>query len=151
MVAREVTIVLPGKKYTPEEILRLAVRRAPMIAVPIVLGTVLAFAISTVLPKRYRSETVIMLLPQRVPDSYVKTTITAKIEDRLATLESQILSRSRLERIILDLNLYQSLRARLPMEDVVQRMREEITVKVEAKESFQRWRIPLKRLRLLAN
>ena len=67
MVSSEVAIVLPGKKYTPDEIFRLAVRRAPMIAMPIVLGTVLAFAISTVLPKRYRSETVIMLLPQRVP------------------------------------------------------------------------------------
>src|SRR5437899_13030727 len=105
-------------------------------AVPLVLGTALAFAISTQLPNWYRSETVIMLLPQRVPDSYVKTTITSKIEDRLATLENQILSRSRLERIILDLSLYQTLRARLPMEDVVQRMREEITIKVEGKESL---------------
>jgi len=129
--------MLPGKKYSPEEIVRLIVRRSPLIGLLLALGAALAYGISTRLPNRYRSETVIMLLPQRVPDSYVKTTITSKIEDRLATLENQILSRSRLERIILDLNLYQTLRARLPMEDVVQRMREEITVKVEGKESFR--------------
>ena len=48
-----------------------------------------------------------MLVRPRVPDEYVKTTVTAKIDDRLATLQEQILSRSRLERIILDLNLYE--------------------------------------------
>ena len=129
--------MLPGKKYPPEEILRLVARRAGMIAVSVMFGTALAYAISTQLPNRYRSETLIMLLPQRVPDSYVKTIITTKIEDRLASLENQILSRSRLERIIVDLNLYEMLRARLPMEDVVLRMREDITVKVEGKESFR--------------
>ncbi len=79
-----------------------------------------------------------MLVPQRVPDSYVKSTVTTRIEDRLASLEDQILSRSRLERIILDLNLYEDLRTKLPMEDVVQRMRLDIgSIKIEGKESFR--------------
>ena len=55
-----------------------------------------------------------MLVPQRIPDSYVKSTVATPIESRLATLKEQIMSRSRLERIILDLGLYPSLRQRLP-------------------------------------
>ena len=78
-----------------------------------------------------------MLSPQRVPDSYVKTTVTSRLEDRLGTLSDQILSRSRLERIILDLNVYPQLRRRYAMEDVVQRMRLDIDIKVESKESFR--------------
>jgi succinoglycan biosynthesis transport protein ExoP len=57
------------------------------------------------------------------------------MEDRLATLEGQLLSRSRLERIILDLDLYQPLRRTLPTEEVVQRMRANITVRIESKDS----------------
>ena len=78
-----------------------------------------------------------MLFPQRIPDSYVKSTVTANIEDRLATLQDQILSRSRLERIILDLGPVPAVASKLPMEDVVQRMRKDIDVKVEGKDSFR--------------
>jgi polysaccharide chain length determinant protein (PEP-CTERM system associated) len=120
--------MLPGKKYTPEDILRLAGRRAWFVVIPLVVATALAVAVGERLPKKYRSETLIMLIPQRIPDSYVKASGSDNLEDRLATLEDQLLSRSRLERIILDLNLYPSLRQTLPMEDVVQRMRKDITV-----------------------
>lgn len=129
--------MLPGKKYTPDDILRLARRRAWIVVLPLILATVVANVVAKRLPAKYRAETLIMLMPQRVPDSYVKATVTEKVEDRLATLEDQILSRSRLERIILDLDLYSDLRRRAPLETVVERMRKEITIKVEGKESFR--------------
>jgi polysaccharide chain length determinant protein (PEP-CTERM system associated) len=120
--------VLPGKKYTPEDIVKLAGRRAWLLVIPLVVATAAAVAVGQRLPKKYRSDTLIMLVPQRIPDSYVKSAGSDNLEDRLATLEDQLLSRSRLERIILDLNLYPSLRKTLPMEDVVLRMRRDITV-----------------------
>jgi polysaccharide chain length determinant protein (PEP-CTERM system associated) len=129
--------VLPGKKYTPEDILRLALRRAWLVVIPLVLATGLAAAVAKRLPSWYRSETLIMLMPQRVSDSFVKSAATEKIEDQLATLEDQILSRSRLERIILDLDLYRDQRQREPLENIVERMRKEITIKIEGKESFR--------------
>jgi polysaccharide chain length determinant protein (PEP-CTERM system associated) len=77
-------------------------------------------------------------VPQTVPDEYVKSTVSAPIEDRLSSISDQILSRSRLERIITDLDLYKNERANnAVMEDVVRRMRTELTVKVEGKESFR--------------
>jgi succinoglycan biosynthesis transport protein ExoP len=137
--------VLPGKVYSPEEIVRLAVRRAWLIAIPLALGLATAVAVSKLLPDHYRSETLIMLVPQRISDSYVKSTVAdanstgadVNVEDRLSTLQDQILSRSRLERIIVDLGLYPVLRRTLPMEEVVSRMRLDITVKIEGKESFR--------------
>jgi protein tyrosine kinase modulator len=129
--------VLPGKNYTPEEIIRIAAKRAWLIVITVAVGAGAAVMVSRRLPNKFRSETLIMLIPQRIPEAYVKGAITARIEDRLNTLEDQILSRSRLERIIEDLDLYRALRKRLPMEDVVQRMRDDITFKTEGRQSFR--------------
>jgi polysaccharide chain length determinant protein (PEP-CTERM system associated) len=65
-------------------------------------------------------------VPQRVPESYVRSTVTARIEDRLLSIQQQILSRSRLERVIDDFNLYPEVRQKLAMEDIVDRMRTDI-------------------------
>src|ERR1700752_4882746 len=99
--------MLPGKKYAPEDVLRILLRQSWLVVVPLVVCALGAFAWSKRLPNRYRSETLIMVVPQRISDKYVSTPVTARVEDRLATLKDQILSRSRLERIILDLELYQ--------------------------------------------
>lgn len=89
------------------------------------------------LPNRYRSETVILVVPQRVPESYVRATVTSDISDRLRTIREQILSRTRLEVIIKDLNLYAYERARMPMEDVVERMRRDVVVDIVKGNSFR--------------
>src|SRR5215467_10200378 len=129
--------MLPGKKYTPEDIFHIALRRLWIVVVGVGLCAAVAFAVSKRLPNQFRSETLIMLIPQRIPDAYVKSAVSSRIEDRLNALEDQILSRSRLEHIILDLGLYPRLRKTLPMEDVVQRMRDDIAIKTEGKESFR--------------
>jgi polysaccharide chain length determinant protein (PEP-CTERM system associated) len=103
----------------------------------LVLGIAGAVAGSRFLVDKYRSETLIMVVPQRIPDSYVKSTVTAKIEDRLPGISQQILSRSRLERIITDLALYPEERRTGIMEDVVQRMRNDIQVGIEKGDSFR--------------
>jgi polysaccharide chain length determinant protein (PEP-CTERM system associated) len=76
-----------------------------------------------------------MVVPQRIPDTFVKPTVTATVQDRLTSISDQIMSRSRLERIILDLDLYKEMRATGIMEDVVQRMRQDIKPSVDGKEA----------------
>ena len=73
----------------------------------------------------YRSETLIMIIPQRVPDSYVKSTVTQTVEDRLPAISDQIMSRSRLEKIVLDQSALQE-RQQALMEDVLTRMRSDV-------------------------
>lgn len=130
--------MLPGKSYSPEDIIRILLRRAWIILLLVGIGSTAAIVVSKRLPDKFRSETLIMLIPQRISEAYVKGAVTTRIEDRLNSLENQILSRSRLERIILDLDLYKELRRSLPMEEVVRRMGEyDIIVKTEGKESFR--------------
>jgi polysaccharide chain length determinant protein (PEP-CTERM system associated) len=128
--------MLPGKKYAPEDFVAILRRRAWLVAVPFVLVSVGTLAGSQYLPDRYRSETLILVVPQRVPESYVKATVTTRIEDRLQSISQQILSRTRLERIIQDFNLYAEERQTGIMEDVVERMRKDIDVKVVKGDAF---------------
>jgi len=116
------------RTYTPHDILHTFFRRRWLVLVPVALGLAAAPLLSGLAPEKFRSETLIMVVPQRVPDSYVKATITETIADRLPSISEQILSRSRLERIITDMNLYPALRGRRVMEDVIQVMRGDVTV-----------------------
>lgn len=118
--------MLPGKKYTPDDILRIARKRWWMAVIPAVVGVAGAAAYAYTLPDQFRSQTYIMVTPQQIPDAYVRTFTTQRIEDRLASLQQQILSRTRLERVISDFNLYPEQRRQMPMEDVVELMRRNI-------------------------
>jgi protein tyrosine kinase modulator len=118
--------VLPGQRYLPEDILRIAWRRKWIILIPFVVATISGVLVTNRLPNKFKSETLILVVPQRVPESYVRPTVTAPIEGRLASIQHQILSRSRLERIIVDFSLYPEVRARRPMEAVVDIMRQDI-------------------------
>jgi polysaccharide chain length determinant protein (PEP-CTERM system associated) len=117
------------RKYTSDDITQVLVKRRWLILVPFALGLSLAPFLSTLVQEKYRSEALILVVPQRVPDSYVKATITDTVEDRLPSITEQILSRSRLERIITDMNLYPERRKRMVMEDVVAGMRNDVIIK----------------------
>lgn len=129
--------MLPGKVYTPEEYVKIAWRYRWLILIPFVLAAIGTFAVARVLPDRFRSETLILVVPQRVPEAYVKSTVTARIEDRLQSISQQILSRTRLERIIQDFNLYEKERKTGIMEDLVERMRRDIEVQIVKGDAFR--------------
>jgi len=129
--------VIPGKQYTPEDIVLIAWRRKWWGVLPAIAITVGVYAWVRTLPNLYRSDTLILVVPQRVPENYVKSTVTTRIEDRLQSIQQQILSRTRLERIIQDFNLYAEARKTAIMEDVVERMRGNIAVQVVKGDAFR--------------
>jgi polysaccharide chain length determinant protein (PEP-CTERM system associated) len=120
--------MLLGKRYTIVDYGRAAWRRRWFIAVPFGACVLATLVYSSRLPNVYQSEMMIQIVPQRVPESYVQSTVTMRTEDRLSALSQQVMSRTQLEKLIGDLNLYPNDRARLPMEDVVEEMRQAIDV-----------------------
>lgn len=120
--------MIPGHKYTTEDVLDAVMRRKWLIICPVLVFGIAAFLITRSMPNVYRSETTILVVPQRVPESYIRSTVTNRIEDRLRSIREQVLSRSMLEPIILEFNLYPEQRQHIPMEDVVARMRTEVDV-----------------------
>jgi polysaccharide chain length determinant protein (PEP-CTERM system associated) len=115
--------MLPGKRYTPEAVLRILWRRKWVLVVPLLLIATTTAIVAHRLPNRYRSETLVLIVPQQIPESYVQPTVSARLEDRLASLNQQILNRTRLEQIIREFNLYPQERKTAIMEDIVDRMR----------------------------
>jgi polysaccharide chain length determinant protein (PEP-CTERM system associated) len=117
-------LLIPGRQYSFETLVEIARRRKWLIVLPAIAIAAAAAVVIQRLPNVYRSETLILVVPQRVPESYVRSTVTARIEDRLQAISQQILSRTRLEQIVTDFNLYPEERAEGElMEDIVEHMR----------------------------
>jgi len=123
-----------GRTHTLDEIVGLVVHRRWLILVPFALGVAAAPLLARFAPERYRSEALILVIPQRVPDSYVKATVSETVEQRLPALTDQILSRSRLEQIIQEMDLYKAERSRDVMENVVETMRHDISTSAVGKD-----------------
>ena len=88
------------------------------------------FVVAMRMPDVYRAETVVMVDPQQVPRDYVASTVTASISDRLSTIQQQVLSPSRLRKLIDSLNLYADLRDKRSKEDLTRMMQGSISVEL---------------------
>lgn len=117
--------------------LEIVLRRKWLIVLSFVLITIGGTVYSYMLPELYRASTLILVQQQKVPKAYIEPTVTSPIGERLHTISQEIMSRTRLEAIINELNLYQDLRGTLFMEEIVERMRKDITLEVRGKDSFQ--------------
>jgi polysaccharide chain length determinant protein (PEP-CTERM system associated) len=91
-------------------------------------GTALALGATLVLPKRFTSQTIVLVDQPTVSPDLVKPVITEQTNQRLASMQEQILSRSRLQPIIEKFGLYPSERGTLHMEELVAKLRSAIEV-----------------------
>ena len=108
-----------------------------VIGATIVAAAVTATLSHVLMTTRYQSEALVLVVPQMVPAASVGASVTTHTEDRLQAITQRILSRSRLERIIEDLNLYQEQRKTSNMQDVVGQMRGNIGVQVVKDDGFR--------------
>jgi polysaccharide biosynthesis transport protein len=101
----------------------------------VVLGTVLltlaGFTFVLLLPDRYKASTTILVDPQKVPEKYVSPTVSSDPGQRLSTITQQVLSSTRLQQIIDDMQLYPELRGKISREELIELMRRDITITVK--------------------
>ncbi len=109
-----------------EDYLAIARRRKWWIIVPAIVLPLIAFGVSLALPEKWTSQTMVLIEQQKVPDNYVKPILSEDLNERLATMKEQILSRTRLEPIIQRFELYPG--KGLPMEERLSLMRKAVTV-----------------------
>lgn len=107
----------------------LLARRRWLMLVPFCAAMAAGLLLALKLPKTYEATTLILVQPQRVPEKMVQPVVTAGIEYRISTISQQILSRSNLERVIENFNLFSGEREMLP-EDKIEDLRKRITVEV---------------------
>ena len=96
--------------------------------------TVAGASVISFLPNVYRSTATVLVDRQQVPEAFVRSTVTSALETRLHTISQEVLSRSRLEELIDRFGLYRDLRKRVPLEDVIGRMRSDIKLEIKSAE-----------------
>lgn len=125
------TATAGSPQLSPEHYLRLIFHRKWLVLGTFVLVTAITVVVVNRMPDSFNSETLILVDPQKVPESYVRATVTGDVRNRLGTLSQQILSATRLQKIIDSLNLYPEERKKqVAREDIITRMRANISVGV---------------------
>jgi polysaccharide chain length determinant protein (PEP-CTERM system associated) len=105
-------------------------RRRWQFLLPFFCGWVLVWGVSWLLPSTYRSGTLILVEQPSVPEKYVVSNIDSDIQHQLDSITQQILSRTRLLRIIDKLGLYPEERKHESQDDLVEKMSKDIEIEL---------------------
>lgn len=116
------------RQLTAKDYVTILKRRWWMFGLLVILGGAAGFGTARVLPKRYTSQTQVLVQQPTVPMDIVKSVLSEDINQRLSGMQQQILSRSRLEGVIRQFGLFADEVGTVSMDDLVDRLRKMITV-----------------------
>ena len=78
-------------EMTLEDLIGIVRRRWLLLTVMAVLGVALGYGATRVLPKRYTSQTLVLVEQPKVPEDYVRAVVSDDINQRLASMQQEIL------------------------------------------------------------
>lgn len=114
----------------PVEFIEIFQRKKWLIIFSVLLIMFGAFVYCVVVPNQYRSSTTILVLPQSVPEKYVSSIVTYNLEERLTATSQQIMSRTRLMKVIDQYDLYKEARSSTSPEILAEKMRKDIKIDI---------------------
>ena len=116
----------------PKTIIDIVIKRRWIVMIPFFLAMIVGIVLSVKLPRIYEASTLILIQPQKVPQNYVQSIVTTDPGRRISTLSQQILSRTNLEKIIDEFQLFTRARKfeNLYVEDKINSLRKNISVSV---------------------
>ncbi len=119
---------MPDTDHIREGFLRSLRRRQrpALIAVAAIFG--IAALLALFMPPVYRSTATILIEKQDIPPELVRSSITSFASERIATIRQQVMTRTNLQGIIDKHGLYKNQRGSETIEEVIQRMRDDIAV-----------------------
>jgi len=120
---------------SPEYIKGALLRRMWYIALPFFVIATGAVLYCIKAPRVYLGKTLILVEPQKVPSDFVKSTVTMELADRLRTIEEQVKSRTKLEKIVNEQGLYPEIRATRTMTDAVEALSRNVGIRVNQSRS----------------
>ncbi len=105
-------------------------RRWTILLTSLALGAI-STALVLVLPPVYHADALVVVDSQKIPESYVVSSINSDINERLSAITQQIMSTARLLKIISTYDLYHKERETRPQEEVILKMRRDISIDIE--------------------
>jgi polysaccharide biosynthesis transport protein len=113
-------------------------RRFYLALLPFLFVLAAGTSLAVFLPSLWTAKSTILVDRQKIPESFVKATITTDVETQLLGLSQQIMSSGQLMKIIENHDLYPSLRSRRSADEVVDRMRRDIRIEFQNDERDRR-------------
>ena len=107
---------------------RAALRKSLLVVVLTVTGAGVAWALASRRPVLYESEAVLRLRTAAVLPELVGMSISRPVADVMAAAAPAVLSRTRLERLAMELSLYERERRSMIMQEVIEHMRQAIDI-----------------------
>ena len=103
-------------------------RRWRLVVLPAVAGLTIGFALTRILPKKYTSQALMLVERQQVPHNFVQPVITDDLNARIANIQGQALSRTRLQPLIERYGLFKGDAAGKSMDDLVLLVQQAVTL-----------------------
>ncbi len=116
------------RELTPADYISMLRRRWVLIVSLALIGPPLAYGVSRLLPNKFKSQTLVLIEQPTVSAKIVDSLDPTDINQRLSSMQQQILSRSRLEPIIRQFDLYPQDINRKSMDELVLRLQKAIEV-----------------------
>jgi polysaccharide chain length determinant protein (PEP-CTERM system associated) len=120
-----------------EQLFRACWRRKGLIIAVGLVAFLWAGFLAASLPDVYRSSTLILITPQKLPSSYISSTSTMTVEQRVGAITRQILGRTSLEKIINEFDLFQLKTSGTTMEERVEALRRRVKIEVRRNDIFE--------------
>jgi polysaccharide chain length determinant protein (PEP-CTERM system associated) len=96
---------MENRELTMDDYLAMLRRRMKVILIPALLAPLAGFFVSYAFPSKYTSQSLVLVEGQKVPEGIVQPVVTADLTERIATLQQQVLSQSRLQPMLERLGL----------------------------------------------
>lgn len=111
---------------TVQDYLDILKRRKMSLILPICIVFFITLLVALFLPRIYRSTATVLIEGQEMPMDFVRTTITGYAEQRLQQLNQRVMSSPKLIEIINRFGLYEDLKKKLTIEEILEIMRDDI-------------------------
>ena len=118
-------------RYVPLSIARMIWKRRMLTGICTLLCTAAGVLYVHSMPKIYRSDAVILVDAQKIPEKFVTSTVQTSLPDSLNSISQQVLSSDQLLAIVKELKLYPDERQTKSSEEIVKLMKTDLTIKVE--------------------
>lgn len=128
--------MVPGRRYNAQYLVRTLRRSWWLLIAPLVITGGGAIVMARALPDVYYARGVVRIVPPRIPDNYVRGTVVLGVPERVAAARAQVLAPERLQALVGELDLYPTMRHRVPADVVLSWFRSSIQINLISADVF---------------
>ncbi len=139
----------PGRRALDvEDYIDIVRRHKSWIVGPAFAALVLSVVGAFLWPDTYISESSVQVVPPQVPERYVSSNVNSEMSQRIQAMAQEIISRPQLTTIITTHDLYRRERESTPMEDIIEKMKRDISISPVGTLAIQNQRMPISAFRV---